>query len=55
MRLGSPDLNARFRLGIGATAILSGTLMVTLSSPVWAGWGLVAAGMLAMLSGRPSN
>ena len=66
MRMDSPDLNAlkeqlqqqqrqRFRLGIGATAILSGTLIVALSSPAWAGWGLVAAGMLAMLSGRPSK
>jgi ubiquinone biosynthesis protein len=66
MRLDSPDLKElkeqlrqqqrqRFRLGIGATAIVSGTLIVAVSSPAWAGWGLVAAGMLAMLSGRPSN
>jgi len=66
MRLDSPDLKElkkqlrqqqrqRFRLGIGATAILSGTLIVAISSPAWAGWGLVVTGMLAMLSGRPSN
>jgi ubiquinone biosynthesis protein len=66
MRLDSPDLKElqeqlrqqqrqRFRLGIGATAIVSGTLIVAVSSPAWAGWGLIAAGMLAMLSGRPSN
>ena len=64
MRLDSPDLKElkgqlrqqqrqRFRLGIGATAIVSGTLIVAVSSPAWAGWGLVAAGMLAMFSGRP--
>ena len=63
MRMDSPELKAiktqleqqqrqRFRLAIGATAIVSGTLIVALSSPVWAGWTLVAAGTVAMLSAR---
>lgn len=63
IRMDSPELKAiktqleqqqrqRFRLAIGATAIVSGTLIVALSSPVWAGWILVAAGIVAMLSAR---
>ena len=45
----------RFRLGIGGTAIVSGTLVLTLSPIAWLGWGLLAAGFVAVFAGRPAS
>jgi len=43
----------RFRIGIGATAAVCGTLVLTLGSVAWLGWGLLAFGCIAILAGRP--
>jgi ubiquinone biosynthesis protein len=43
----------RFRIGIGATAAVCGTLVLTLGSIAWLGWGLLALGCIAILAGRP--
>ncbi len=43
----------RYWLAIGATAALSGTLVLTLGSAVVPGWALIAAGIAAMISSRP--
>jgi len=43
----------RFRIGIGATAAVCGTLVLTLGSAAWLGWGLLAFGCIAILAGRP--
>jgi ubiquinone biosynthesis protein len=45
----------RFRLGIGGTAIVSGTLVLTLSPIAWLGWGLLAVGFVAVFAGRPAS
>jgi hypothetical protein len=66
MRMDSPDLkhireqlntqeSQHFWLGVGATSFLSGTLVLALTSPVWAGWTLVAGGLLAMFRARPGR
>lgn len=43
----------RFLLATGATAIISGTLIVTLAMTTWPGWALIAGGILAAITGRP--
>ena len=66
LRMDSPELRKieaqlsrqqtqRFWLGVGATSILSGTLVLALSSPSWLGWTLLAAGILAMLKAHPGR
>jgi len=66
MRMDSPELKAikvqlktqqtqHFWLGIGATSVLSGTLILALASPPWIGWTLVAAGLVALFKARPGG
>ena len=43
----------RFRLSIGGSAIISGTLVLTLGAIPWLGWTLLAAGIVAIFAGRP--
>jgi hypothetical protein len=43
----------RFRIGLGGTAIVSGTLVLTLGPIVWLGWTLLAIGFIAIFTGRP--
>ncbi len=43
----------RYLLAIGATAALSGTLVLTLGSAAITGWALIAAGVAAIISSRP--
>ncbi len=43
----------RFTLAASATAILSGTLIVTLAATTWPGWLLITGGILATFTGRP--
>ncbi len=43
----------RFRIGLGGTAIVSGTLVLTLGPIVWLGWTLLAIGFIAIFAGRP--
>jgi len=45
----------RFRLGLGGTAIVSGTLMVALGSIAWLGWTLLGIGLVAIFAGRPGS
>jgi ubiquinone biosynthesis protein len=45
----------RFILTIGATALVCGTLVLTLGSTAILGWGLIAAGTLVSLAGRPQS
>jgi ubiquinone biosynthesis protein len=45
----------RFRLSVGITAVLAGTLVLALSSPPWLGWSLVAAGVVAIIAARPDR
>ncbi len=63
-RLQSPELKhleqqfadqqrQRFLLAAGALLALTGTLLVVLETAPWAGWGLLAAGVLVFLRGRP--
>lgn len=51
------QLNAQrkqnFALAIAASASLSGVLVLTLGAAAWAGWVLVAAGIVAAVAGRP--
>ena len=42
----------RFRLASGATAVISGTLIVTLAMTTWPGWLLIGGGLMTMLAGR---
>jgi ubiquinone biosynthesis protein len=66
MRMDSPELKRireqldrqqkqRFSLSVGITAAMSGTLVLTLASPPWLGWSLVAAGVVAIISARPDR
>ena len=66
VRMESPDLKRiqrqlqaqqtqRFWIGIGATSVLSGTLILALSSPTWLGWTLIAGGITALFSARPKD
>ncbi len=43
----------RYWLAMAATAVVSGTLVLTLGAQPWLGWSLVAAGALAALEARP--
>ena len=45
----------RFTLAASVTAILSGTLIVTLAETMWPGWLLIAGGVLAAFTGRPGQ
>ncbi len=42
-----------FLLAAGATATISGTLLVTLETMPWLGWVLFVAGTVSLISGRP--
>jgi ubiquinone biosynthesis protein len=42
-----------FLLAAGATATISGTLLVTLETMPWLGWVLFVAGIVSLISGRP--
>ncbi len=64
--IGSPELadigeqlraqqRQRFLLATGATAVISGTLVVTLAMTTWPGWLLIACGALAAFAGRPGR
>ena len=44
----------RYWLAIGATAALSGTLVLTLGSAAVLGWTLIAVGIAAAIAGRPA-
>lgn len=43
----------RFMLTVGASALICGTLVLTLGSTAILGWALIAAGALISLAGRP--
>jgi len=45
----------RFRIGSGATAVICGTLVLTLASLPWLGWGLLGTGVAAIIAGRPAS
>ena len=44
-----------FLLTAGATATISGTLLVTLETMPWLGWVLFVAGIVSLISGRPKR
>lgn len=65
MRMDVPELKAlreqllvqqtrNFRLGVGTTAIICGTLVLILATNPLLGWGLLGSGVAAMLAGRPT-
>ncbi len=65
LNLRSPDLRQireqlrdqqkqRYLLALGATAALSGTLVLTLGSAAVLGWALIAVGVAAAIGGRPA-
>ena len=45
----------RYWLAVGATGVITGTVILTLGFLPAAAWALVAAGVLAILAGRPRN
>ncbi len=45
----------RFLMGSGATAAVSGTLLVALGAVPWLGWTLLAAGAVTLFAGRPGR
>jgi len=45
----------RFTLTVGASALVCGTLVLSLGSNAILGWTLVAVGALISLAGRPKN
>ena len=45
----------RFLLGSGGTALIAGTLTLTLGSAAWLGWLLVVGGTGAMFAARPKR
>jgi len=45
----------RYLLAIGATAVVSGTLVLTLATTAWLGWTLIGVGIFAAFAGRPGN
>ena len=45
----------RYMLAIAGTAIISGILVLTLSSIAAPGWALIAAGLLTAVAGRPRD
>jgi len=66
LRMDAPELKAlreqlrvqqrqRFVLGVGATACLSGTILLALQSSPWFGGPLVAIGILLFVAGRPGS
>jgi ubiquinone biosynthesis protein len=52
-QLGSQQ-KQRYLLATGATAVLSGTLVLTLGSAAVLGWALIATGVAAAFAGRPA-
>ena len=52
-RLLAQQQRQRFLIGLGAAAIISGTLIVLLSPVAWPGWIVGAGGMVVILRGRP--
>ncbi|MDH4108496.1 MAG: ubiquinone biosynthesis regulatory protein kinase UbiB [Gammaproteobacteria bacterium] len=66
LRMDAPDLRSlrdqlrsqqrqRFVLGVGATAFLSGTILLALEASPWLGGPLLAAGVLFFVLGRPGS
>lgn len=45
----------RYWLAVGATAIVSGTLILTWGFLPWVAWTIIAAGALGIISGRPRS
>ena len=45
----------RFRLGVGGTAGICGTLMLGLGSIPWLGWALLATSVVCLIAGRPGR
>lgn len=45
----------RYLLALAATAVISGTLVVTLAAVTWPGWALIGSGLFAAFAGRPGN
>ena len=45
----------RYRVAVGATAIISGTAVLTLASLPLLGWALVSVGLVAVVAGRPAS
>jgi ubiquinone biosynthesis protein len=45
----------RYFLATGATAFVSGVLILTFGSTGWLGWTLIGAGVLAAFAGRPQD
>jgi len=43
----------RFWLAIGFTAFVSGVLVLCLEAAPWAGWSLLAIGIVALWAGKP--
>ena len=43
----------RFLLGAGATAFVSGTLLLGLGSVAWLGWALIVTGAAGLFAARP--
>ena len=43
----------RFMLGVGATAFVSGTLLLGLGTAAWLGWTLIVAGAVGLFAARP--
>ena len=44
-----------FLLAAGATWAISGTLLLTLETMPWLGWVLFVAGIVSLISGRPTS
>ena len=44
-----------FLLAAGATSTISGNLLLTLETMPWLGWALFVAGIVSLISGRPSR
>jgi ubiquinone biosynthesis protein len=45
----------RFRLGLGATAGICGTLVLSLGATPWLGWMLIVGGAAGLIAGRPGR
>jgi len=64
LKFESPELDAiraqlraqhkqRYLLASGGIAVLAGTLVLSFGAVPWVGWGLLAAGIIGVLHGRP--